>query len=216
VVQNSAEFAIEKALEQDAAIDNLTWGMFVENGVFGGEMKIEKIEDNPASLIANEIMAILEDELEGAIAEELEKLTPEQIAKVMDPEFIEELAEEAIEEIIEEIEELFEEGSNDDDDDDEADNDSDEEEEADTAEPVDAKTALLGTIGTANAKDKNDLKKIKGIGPKLEGVLNEMGIYTYAQVSKMTEKEYDLVDSLLTAFKGRGKRDDWAGQAKSL
>jgi predicted flap endonuclease-1-like 5' DNA nuclease/glutathione synthase/RimK-type ligase-like ATP-grasp enzyme len=216
VVQNSAEFAIEKALEQDAAIDNLTWGMFVENGVFGGEMKIEKIEDNPASLITNEIMAILEDELEGAIAEELEKLTPEQIAKVMDPEFIEELAEEAIEEIIEEIEELFEEGSNDDDDDDEADNDSDEEEEADTAEPVDAKTALLGTIGTANAKDKNDLKKIKGIGPKLEGVLNEMGIYTYAQVSKMTEKEYDLVDSLLTAFKGRGKRDDWAGQAKSL
>jgi predicted flap endonuclease-1-like 5' DNA nuclease/glutathione synthase/RimK-type ligase-like ATP-grasp enzyme len=216
VVQNSAEFAIERALEQDAAIDNLTWGMFVENGVFGGEMKIEKIEDNPASLIANEILAIMEDELEGAIAEELEKLTEEQIAKVMDSDFVEGLAEEAIEEIIEEIEELFEEGS-DDDDDDAADNDSDEEEEADAAaEPVDAKAALLAVIGTAKAKDKNDLKKIKGVGPKLEGILNEIGIYTYAQVSKMTEKEYDLVDSLLSAFKGRGKRDDWAGQAKSL
>lgn len=32
----------------------------------------------------------------------------------------------------------------------------------------------------------------------------------------MTDKEYDLVDSLLSAFKGRAKRDDWAGQAKTL
>ena len=222
VVQNSAEFAIEKALEQDDAIDNLTWGMFVENGVFGGEMKIEKIEENPASIIANEILAVMEDELEGAIAEQLEGSTEEQIAKVMDPEFVEELAEEAIEEIIEEIEELFEEGNG---------NDEAETKEAvkkvipkkaaakNTAKKVegkDARATLLANIGTAKAADKNDLKKIKGIGPKLEGILNEIGIYTFVQVGKMTDTEYDLVDSLLSAFKGRGKRDDWASQAKSL
>lgn len=293
VVQNAAEFAIERALEQDAEIDNLTWGMFVENGVFGGDMQIERADDNPASLMTGEILAKMEDELEGAIQEELEKLTEEQIAEVMNPEVIEELAEEAIEEIVEEIEELFEEedeetpaaklteevmeelelklqstiqtefeklsaeqiaellkgdfikelvgemleeveeeiedwfdnseekeeekSDSDEKEDDSEENeeevDSDENEEAETP---DAKTTLLETIGTASIDDKDDLKKIKGVGPKLESILNEIGIYTLEQVSKMTEKEYDLVDSLLTAFKGRGKRDDWAGQAKSL
>ena len=46
--------------------------------------------------------------------------------------------------------------------------------------------------------------------------LNNIGIYSFDQVSKMTEKEYDLLDSLLDSFQGRAKRDDWAGQAKNL
>ena len=280
VVQNAAEFAIERALEQDDEIDNLTWGMFVENGVFGGDMQIEKAEDNPAGLITGEILAKLEDELEDAIQDELDKLTDEQIEEVMNPEFVEELADEAIEEIVDEIEELFEE--------EEAETPAaklaDEvieelelklqsaiqkefgklsekqiktllkkdfinelvgemleevEEEIETwlataqksekkttkkaaakqvvtEEAQDSKTDLFAVIGTASAEEKDDLKKIKGVGPKLEQILNEIGIYTYAQVSKMTEREYDLVDSLLTSFKGRGKRDDWAGQAKNL
>jgi len=79
-----------------------------------------------------------------------------------------------------------------------------------------AKLNLLSKIGTAKAGDKNDLKVIKGIGPKLEGILNTIGIYTYQQVSKMTTNEYNLVDSLMNAFKGRAKRDNWAGQAKKL
>jgi large subunit ribosomal protein L27 len=79
-----------------------------------------------------------------------------------------------------------------------------------------AKSALFGSIGSASADDKDDLKKIKGVGPKLEETLNEIGIYTFAQVSKMTDKEYDVLDSLLSSFKGRAKRDDWAGQAKGL
>ncbi|MEZ4887681.1 MAG: hypothetical protein R3E32_23305 [Chitinophagales bacterium] len=79
-----------------------------------------------------------------------------------------------------------------------------------------AKSSLLKSIGTATEADKVDLKKIKGVGPKLEGVLNSIGIYTFVQVSKMTAREYDLVDSLLTTFKGRAKRDQWAEQAKAL
>ena len=78
------------------------------------------------------------------------------------------------------------------------------------------KSTLLATIGEATVEDKEDLKRIKGVGPKLESVLNSIGIFTFAQVSKMTEKEYQLVDNLLTTFKGRGKRDDWAKQAKSF
>ena len=85
--------------------------------------------------------------------------------------------------------------------------------------PVDLesnKSQLLDTLGTVDASNKDDLKKIKGVGPKLEQTLNSLGIYSYEQVSKMTEKEYDLVDSLLTTFKGRAKRDNWAQQAKDL
>jgi len=79
-----------------------------------------------------------------------------------------------------------------------------------------AKVSLLSTIGEATADSKSDLKKIKGIGPKLEQTLNSIGIFTYEQVSKMTNDEYQLVDNIIDAFKGRGKRDDWAGQAASL
>ena len=50
----------------------------------------------------------------------------------------------------------------------------------------------------------------------MEQTLNEIGIFKFAQVSKMTGKEYDLLDSLTGAFPGRAQRDDWAGQAKKL
>lgn len=217
VVETAAEFAIERALEQEPELDNLTWGMFIENGVFGGDMRIEKIKENKAGNLADEVLALMSEELEEAIEETFEALTDEQIEKVMEADFAEELAEEAIEEIIEEIEELFEE-EEEGNDKGEASSDEDIETETETtpAPKVDAKKTLLATIGTATEADKDDLKKIKGVGPKLEGILNQIGIYTFVQVSKMTTKEYDLVDSLLSAFKGRGKRDDWAGQAKKL
>ncbi|UMB62187.1 polysulfide reductase NrfD [Lutibacter sp. A80] len=80
------------------------------------------------------------------------------------------------------------------------------------------KNDLLGSLGVFdNSTQKaDDLKLISGVGPKLEKTLNTIGIYSFDQVSKMTEKEYDLLDSLLESFKGRAKRDDWAGQAKNL
>ena len=78
------------------------------------------------------------------------------------------------------------------------------------------KSNLLSSIGEASEADKDDLKKIKGVGPKLEGTLNSLGIFTFEQVSKMSDKEYALVDSLLDGFKGRAKRDDWAGQANDF
>lgn len=84
------------------------------------------------------------------------------------------------------------------------------------APKADAKTSLFNKIGTATADQKDDLKVINGIGPKLEKMLNEIGIFTLAQVSKMGKKEYELVDAMLSSFKGRGQRDDWAGQAKKL
>jgi molybdopterin-containing oxidoreductase family membrane subunit len=77
-------------------------------------------------------------------------------------------------------------------------------------------SSLISKIGTASADEKDDLKLISGVGPKLEGVLNGIGIFTFVQVSKMTKVEYDLMDSITKSFPGRAERDDWAAQAKEL
>lgn len=61
----------------------------------------------------------------------------------------------------------------------------------------------------------DDLKLISGIGPKLEGVLNGLGIYQFAQVAKWTKAEREWVDGYLN-FKGRIERDEWIKQAKAL
>ncbi|QKV20688.1 dipeptide ABC transporter ATP-binding protein [Oricola thermophila] len=61
----------------------------------------------------------------------------------------------------------------------------------------------------------DDLKLISGIGPKIEGILNGLGIYKYEQVAKWKKAERDWVDDHLK-FKGRIERDDWVRQAKAL
>tara|TARA_R110001583_G_scaffold47026_6_gene147285 strand:+ start:1788 stop:3518 length:1731 start_codon:yes stop_codon:yes gene_type:complete len=77
---------------------------------------------------------------------------------------------------------------------------------------------LLGTLGAfdSTSQKADDLKKVSGIGPKMEQVLNSIGIFTFLQVSKMTKKEYDLLDSITGSFPGRAERDNWSGQAKKL
>ncbi|MEM7214887.1 MAG: dipeptide ABC transporter ATP-binding protein [Pseudomonadota bacterium] len=61
----------------------------------------------------------------------------------------------------------------------------------------------------------DDLKRISGVGPKLEGVLNGLGVYKFEQISKWKKAERDWVDGYLK-FKGRIERDDWIAQAKKF
>lgn len=61
----------------------------------------------------------------------------------------------------------------------------------------------------------DDLKAISGIGPKLEQVLNGLGIWTYGQIAGWTAEEVAWADDYL-GFKGRIGRDDWIGQAATL
>src|SRR5690606_1083545 len=86
---------------------------------------------------------------------------------------------------------------------------------ADNTEKVSSLLASLGTFDAAT-QTADDLKKINGVGPKMEEALNSIGIYTFLQVSKMTKKEYDLLDDITGSFPGRAERDDWSGQAKNL
>ncbi|TPK64456.1 NADH-ubiquinone dehydrogenase [Mesorhizobium sp. B2-4-19] len=61
----------------------------------------------------------------------------------------------------------------------------------------------------------SDLKAISGIGPKLEKVLNGLGIWTYAQIAAWSPQEIAWVDDYLS-FNGRIGRDDWTAQAAVL
>jgi molybdopterin-containing oxidoreductase family membrane subunit len=74
---------------------------------------------------------------------------------------------------------------------------------------------LLNAVGRATAADKDDLKSLNGLGPAIETKLNEIGIFTFAQLAKMTKAEYDLLDELID-LRGRAEKDDWAGQANDL
>ncbi len=61
----------------------------------------------------------------------------------------------------------------------------------------------------------DDLKKIKGIGPKIEGILNGLGIYHFHQISEWNDDNKAWVDGYLS-FKGRIDREQWIQQAKVL
>ena len=62
----------------------------------------------------------------------------------------------------------------------------------------------------------DDLKLIWGVGPKLEKILNGMGIWHFAQIGAWTRAELKWVDDRLEGFKGRAQRDEWIKQAKKL
>ncbi len=61
----------------------------------------------------------------------------------------------------------------------------------------------------------DDLKMISGVGPKIEATLNEIGIFTFAQIAGWKKAEREWVDGFLN-FRGRIERDDWVKQAKAL
>ena len=65
------------------------------------------------------------------------------------------------------------------------------------------------------AEGQDDLKRIKGIGPKNEDALNELGIYTFRQIAEWTPSNVDWVEDFMS-FPGRIEREDWIGQAKLL
>jgi len=62
----------------------------------------------------------------------------------------------------------------------------------------------------------DDLKMIKGVGPKLELLLNNLGFHHFDQVAAWKADEVAWVDQNLQGFKGRVSRDNWVEQAKAL
>ena len=80
---------------------------------------------------------------------------------------------------------------------------------ADTA-AMDERGRLSGPQGEAD-----DLKQIKGVGPVLEGKLNDAGIYHFWQVAALKADQIEALEEEMS-FPGRIARDDWVSQAKGF
>ncbi|CRK74607.1 NADH dehydrogenase subunit E [Nereida ignava] len=83
------------------------------------------------------------------------------------------------------------------------------------AKPVSA-SGKPELLKKARAGGPDDLKQIKGVGPKLEGLLHSMGVFHFDQIGSWRKKEVEWVDENLEGFKGRVSRDEWVKQAKVL
>ncbi|MGG7565017.1 hypothetical protein ACQ5SO_02505 [Rhodovulum sp. DZ06] len=130
-----------------------------------------------------------------AIVEEVEEAVEAVAAPV--EEAVEEVAEETVAAVEETVETVAEEAP-----------------EADLfSTPAAAAPATLYDAAPAMI---DDLKLLKGVGPKLEAELNGLGIYTFAQIAEMTEANLEWLDEQISSVRGRPMRDDWAGQAKAL
>ena len=75
----------------------------------------------------------------------------------------------------------------------------------------DAPPPLLGGPGAPD-----DLKLIVGVGPVLERMLYQLGVTTYRQIARWTERDIDEFDARLHEFPGRIRRDGWVTQARAL
>ncbi|WP_425070425.1 hypothetical protein [Sagittula sp. S175] len=62
----------------------------------------------------------------------------------------------------------------------------------------------------------DNLKEIKGIGPKLERLCHSLGVYHFDQIAGWSDQEVAWVNANLGGFKGRVTRDNWVEQAKIL
>ena len=69
---------------------------------------------------------------------------------------------------------------------------------------------------SASAGTRDDLKKISGVGPKLESLLNENGVYYFWQIASWSDSDVIFMDERLDVFKGRIERDSWVAQARVL
>lgn len=71
-------------------------------------------------------------------------------------------------------------------------------------------------LDAPRAGGADDLKRIKGVGPKLETLLQSMGVHHFDQIAGWSPAEVAWIDENLAGFKGRASRDDWVAQARQL
>ena len=66
-----------------------------------------------------------------------------------------------------------------------------------------------------DAAPADDLQQIRGVGPKIAGILQELGIKRFEQIAAWTPENIEWVNAHLK-FKGRVEREEWIPQAKAL
>lgn len=87
---------------------------------------------------------------------------------------------------------------------------------APAAEPAASEKVQPKGLTEARGGKADDLKLIKGVGPKLEALCHRLGFYHFDQIANWTAAEIAWVDENLEGFKGRVTRDEWVVQARDL
>jgi len=75
---------------------------------------------------------------------------------------------------------------------------------------------VLHSIGTALKADADDLKLINGIGPVYEEKLNELGIYTFEQISKLKAADREELAAIDGITREKIEAEEWVKQAKEF
>jgi len=84
------------------------------------------------------------------------------------------------------------------------------------AAPVETPPIPVSPAVTAPSEGPDDLLKLKGVGPKLNMLLIELGVTRFAQIAAWTDADLAAIDAKLGNFRGRPVRDQWIDQAKYL
>jgi predicted flap endonuclease-1-like 5' DNA nuclease len=86
-----------------------------------------------------------------------------------------------------------------------------------TAAPKAApKTAAAKPAASAASSAPDDLRQLKGVGPKLVTVLNGLGVTRFDQIAGWSAGDIATIDAQLGTFTGRIARDNWVEQAGFL
>lgn len=86
---------------------------------------------------------------------------------------------------------------------------------AEAEAPAAASVEPTNLLKEARGGQPDDLKKIKGVGPKLEQTLHEIGVFHFDQIAAWGPEDIAYMDDRLS-FKGRIERDNWIEKAKEL
>jgi predicted flap endonuclease-1-like 5' DNA nuclease len=79
-----------------------------------------------------------------------------------------------------------------------------------------SRTANTEQTTPSGVREIDDLKVINGIGPGIETKLNKAGIFSFRQISELTEESIEQLSSVIEFFPGRISRDRWVEQASKL
>lgn len=84
------------------------------------------------------------------------------------------------------------------------------------AAPAAAGEAKPAGLAAPRGGAADDLKTLEGVGPAMEKLLHELGIFHFDQIAGWGPAEVAWMDGNLKGFKGRVTRDKWVAQAKLI
>ena len=83
------------------------------------------------------------------------------------------------------------------------------------AENISTDSHELEILTAPRNGQKDNLTRIKGVGLKIESMLNDIGIYHFDQIASWNKENVIWADKTL-GFPGRVDREDWVSQAQAL